>query len=534
MQSDTRLPNRRGWMRTFEAHFSRNLQNALLAAAVVLVVAVVALSTGISRENDELARENSYQMVEGGLTGLEDRLLSLTRDYAFWDEFYEAILSKDVDWMYPNVASQEGTESDITIMIEPHDRADFGWRSDIESEAPIAGLVPPETLELLHEQLDAVPVTDRNAYSTFAWLDEDLWLLSMSRVVPWEGIAPDTPDAAIPRLVMGKILTPELLAEIGAPFLIHDLELTTPSAAEDARFALRDARGKVLSYVTWTPPRPGNRVLAKLAPPIAGATLLTVMVMVFAAYHIVGSARRLESALIESQEANRAKAEFLSTVSHELRTPVTAIKGSLDLIASGAVGPTSEEVGELADVAKGNSDRLASLIEDLLEIQKIDAGKMDYTFEPIRVGDVVERAIRMTRPIADNFQVEIRASDAGKDLYVQADQTRLEQVITNILSNAIKFSHAGGEVLVDVEPTASGVRVSVTDHGVGIPGNARDKVFAPFSRIDSSDTRETGGTGLGLSIAQRIMEAHRGLIDFQSKEGAGSTFFIELNRAAPA
>jgi signal transduction histidine kinase len=162
----------------------------------------------------------------------------------------------------------------------------------------------------------------------------------------------------------------------------------------------------------------------------------------------------------------------------------------------------------------------------------MEAGKLDYHFEPIQVRHAVERAIQTTRPIAGNFQVKIKASDAGKDLYVHADQTRLEQVITNILSNAIKFSHPGGEVLVEVQDTPSGVRVSVTDHGVGIPSGARDKVFAPFSQIDSSDTRKSGGSGLGLNIAKRIMDAHRGLIDYQSKEGSGSTFFIELDQAA--
>lgn len=535
MQNYTCAATTQGWMRGFEAHFSRNLQNSLVTIAVVLVATVVGLSLWITQETDRLAHSNSHQMVEGGLEGLQERLLSLTRDYAFWTEFYDAILEKDQDWLYSNVASKEGTEAEISIIIEPNGTSDFGWRSDIEDVAPITGIIRPETLALLHDQLDQVPVTDRNAYSTFARLGGDIWVLAMARVVPWEGIAPETPDTAIPRLVMGKVLTPELLSALGAPFLIHDLELTSQGFNKKTSFALRDATGKVLGYATWSPPRSGRSVLSKIGPPLASVTVVTVALLVFAAWHIIGSARRLERALVDAQDASRAKSEFLSTVSHELRTPVTSIKGSLDLIASGALGTPTEKIARLTTVAKENSDRLAALIEDLLEIQKLETGRLDNHFEPIKVRQAVERAIKLTAPLAGNFQVKIKASDTGNDLYVRADQTRLEQVITNILSNAIKFSHEGGEVLVDVQATEAGVRVSVTDHGVGIPSGARDKVFAPFSQIDSSDTRKVGGTGLGLNIAKRIMEAHSGLINYQSKEGTGSTFFIELDRvAAPA
>lgn len=514
-----------------DAHFTRKLKSALLAAAVVLAAAIAGLAVGISKGHDQLAHDTSQRMVEGAFKGLEDRVLSLTRDHALRDGFHHAILAKDEDWIFANAAARDGTEADISIIVDPHGRVDFGWRSDTETRAPRAGLVPPETMALLHEQLDATPVTAREAHGSLARIGDEIWQLGMSRVVPWEGIAPDTPDSAIPRLVMGKRLSPELLAGIGAPFLIHDLALGAQRVPGQASFALRDARGEILGHVSWTAPRPGWRVLANIGAPVAVVTLVTVFILIVAAFHIVGSAARLERALIRAREANRAKARFLATVSHELRTPVTSIIGALDLIGSGALADSPRKTSDIVAIAKTNSKRLAALIEDLLQIQKMESGTFDYQFEPVQLGPAIERAIRLTRPIADHAGVGIVAPGTGTEFCVRADPSRLEQVFTNILSNAVKFSHPGGEVRVDIAPTPAGVRISVTDHGVGIPAGARDEVFAPFGQVDSSDTRNAGGTGLGLNIAKRIIEAHRGVIDYRSEAGVGTTIFIELARA---
>ncbi len=532
MTKHARLANTRGWIKGLQKPLSENIRNALVAVTFALVATIVGLSLWISNEHDRLALNSSHQMVEGALAGLVQRLESRTSDDAFSTEFYAAILEDNREWIYSNVAAVEGKASDISVVITPGGRPDFGWRSDIEDPAPITGLIPQGTLALLNAELDGSPVGDRIARSIYTQIGGDIWLLSMARVVPWEGVAPDTPDSAIPRLVLGKALSPDLLATLGAPFLVDDLRLGSRRVEGMASLGLRDPTGKVLGYVTWSPPRPAQSVHAQIGPPLATVTGLTVILLGIAASHIVGSARRLEDALIRAKGANRAKSQFLATVSHELRTPVTSIKGSLDLITSGALGDAPKKYTDIAGIAKTNTDRLAALIEDLLEIQKMETGNLDYHFGTVRVSKAVERAIRLTRPIAGDSQVKINTSYAGEDLYVCGDQSRLEQVITNVLSNAIKFSHPGGEVLVEVHETSAGVRVSVTDHGVGIPAAVGDTVFAPFGQVDSSDTRAAGGTGLGLHIAKRIMDAHHGVIDYRSVEGVGSTFFIELDRVA--
>ena len=518
-----------------EIRFTRKLKSALLAAAVVLAAAIAGLAIGLTKGQDRLALDASHLMVDGAFNALENQMQVFVREHAFRDETYEATRSGNTAWLFENIAPRAGSLSDLAVIVEPGQQVDYGWQLDGEARAASPGLVPPPVLAQLHEGLDALPVTSRAAFSTYARIGDGVWLLVISRVAPRDGIAPGTPDPAIPRLVIGKRLSPAALQQISAPFLRDGLRLSETSAVGEARHVLRDARGTVLSYATWTAPRPGWHVLASIGAPVALITLVTIFVLVVAAFHIVGSARRLESALVRAQKANRAKSDFVATVSHELRTPVTSIIGSLDLIASGALAKTPGKEAEILGIARSNSRRLAALIEDLLQIQKMETGKLDYRFEAIPVGAVVERAVQLTRPIAGNAGVEIHLPATIPLLHVRADQSRLEQVLTNILSNAIKFSHPGGDVRIAVEDTPAGVRVSVIDHGLGIPDGARTRVFAPFGQIDSSDTRSAGGTGLGLNIAQRIVAAHHGVIDYHGTPGGGTTFYVELPRvSAPA
>ncbi|MCB1358098.1 MAG: hypothetical protein KDK53_16960 [Maritimibacter sp.] len=545
----------RGGLAGQKINFTRNLKSALLATAVVLAAAIAGLAIGITNGQDRLALDASHRMVEGAFKGLADRTEILTREHAFRDETYRAVQTGDEEWIYANLAARAGTVHELSVIVEPAsrggfdqdrfgpadvgqergERADFGWRADVATRAPTPGLIPPAVLAGLDDQLDTVPATARAAASSYAWIDGELWLLAISRIGPRDHIAPDVADATMPRLVMGKRLSPELLDRIGAPFLVSGLKVTPDAAPGGIGVALRDAGGTVLGHATWAAPTPGWRVFAAIGAPAALVTAVTIFVLVVAANHLVESAGRLENALVRARQANRAKSDFVATVSHELRTPVTSIMGSLDLIASGALSGSPEKAAEIVDIARTNSRRLATLIEDLLQIQKMETGNLDYHFEPVAIGTAVEQAIRLTRPIAGNTGIEIKTPAPLPPLHVRADQSRLEQVITNILSNAVKFSHPGSEILVDVIERPSGVRVSVADHGIGIPDGARDRVFAPFGQIDSSDTRSAGGTGLGLNIAKRIMEAHRGLIDYRATPGGGTTFYIELPRApAPA
>ena len=220
----------------------------------------------------------------------------------------------------------------------------------------------------------------------------------------------------------------------------------------------------------------------------------------------------------------------MAVVSHELRTPLTSIKGSLDLVNSGMLGPMPEKAQSILKIAGKNSERLAALINDILDLQKIEAGEVDYRFAPVDVRDLVLDAVDSNRGYANTLKRKIHADVDGREpLLIRADEKRLMQVMANVISNALKFSHEGGLVTVAFSRIGSKVRITVEDSGVGIPENSKDKVFGKFTQVDSTDVREVGGTGLGMNISKKIVEDHGGVIDYTSTPGEGTTFFIDLD-----
>jgi len=233
--------------------------------------------------------------------------------------------------------------------------------------------------------------------------------------------------------------------------------------------------------------------------------------------------------ITERKQMDKMKNEFISTVSHELRTPLTSIRGSLGLLSSGTVGELPESANDMLKIASNNTERLLLLINDILDIQKIESGKMSFKFESIDLPSFIEQAITDHAEYGKQHGVTFVFENVLEGVRVFADKDRLMQVMGNLLSNAAKFSNDGDNVEISVASHQSDrLRISVTDYGAGIPEEFQPKLFDRFTQSDSSDTRTKGGTGLGLSIVKVIIEKHGGLIDFISKEGIGSTFYIEL------
>src|SRR5690606_36162504 len=193
------------------------------------------------------------------------------------------------------------------------------------------------------------------------------------------------------------------------------------------------------------------------------------------------------------------KTEFISTVSHELRTPLTAIRGALSMLSDGTAGAIPGEARPLLDIALRNSERLVRLINDILDIEKLDAGRIELQLGQMRLGPLVDLALEQIGPYAREYGITVRRMD-GDDATVQTDPDRFAQVMDNLLSNAIKHSPAGGEVRVGVQRQGDSVEVSVSDDGAGIPESFRQRVFERFAQADSSDARRRAGTGLGLAI----------------------------------
>ena len=232
----------------------------------------------------------------------------------------------------------------------------------------------------------------------------------------------------------------------------------------------------------------------------------------------------------ERRAADRAKAEFISTVSHELRTPLTSIKGALGLAASGSLGDMPANAARLLTIADNNCDRLIRLINDILDIEKIESGRMVLTREPLDLRSVVRDACAANASYAHRQKVTF-AQDLGRRRHkaiVRADRDRLMQVMDNLLSNAVKFSEPEGQVEVLLRQDGAEVALRVTDHGAGIAASERERIFEKFTQGDSSDTRKRGGTGLGLAIARQIVEELGGRITVDSEVGRGTSFEVRL------
>lgn len=233
--------------------------------------------------------------------------------------------------------------------------------------------------------------------------------------------------------------------------------------------------------------------------------------------------------ITERRYVDKMKNEFISTVSHELRTPLTSIRGSLGLISGGAVGEMPEAATEMLNIANSNTERLLLLINDILDIQKIESGQLAFRFRNIPLISFLEKAIKENAAYGLEHGVEFVFSKKMLDANIFADEDRMMQVMANLLSNAAKFSPEGEKVVISAARHHNNcVRISVTDHGSGIPEDFQPQLFDKFTQSDSSDSRQKGGTGLGLSITKLIAEKHGGQIDFISRVGVGSTFFVEL------
>ena len=232
----------------------------------------------------------------------------------------------------------------------------------------------------------------------------------------------------------------------------------------------------------------------------------------------------------EADKANHAKSEFLSVMSHELRTPLTSIKGAVGLLVDGKKIELPEKARTMLDIANQNCDRLALLINDILDIEKLLAGKLILNTDRVVIADLLKKATTANQGYADKYGVSFSIDSTERDdCTVIADENRLMQVLSNLLSNAIKYSPEGGDVRITAECGTNKVIISVNDQGKGVPAEFRSHIFKRFSQADSSDTREKGGSGLGLAIAKGIIEQHGGKIGFTSIPGKGATFYFELD-----
>ena len=242
--------------------------------------------------------------------------------------------------------------------------------------------------------------------------------------------------------------------------------------------------------------------------------------------------RLLEKEMEKLREVDRLKSDFVSHVSHELRTPLTAIKGSIDNMLDGLTGDLNEKQARYLQRMKGNTEHLVRLIEDILDLSRIEAGQIALNPKPLQLARLIAEVCDSLRPLAAGRKIELTAATPA-DLGLTADRDRLTQVLLNLAGNALKFTPEGGRVSVSAEPSGASVRIAVRDTGPGIDPRETAQIFQRFFRGSTAARERAEGTGLGLAIAKSLVELHGGTIAVESVLGAGTTFTVDLPAAGP-
>lgn len=235
--------------------------------------------------------------------------------------------------------------------------------------------------------------------------------------------------------------------------------------------------------------------------------------------------------ITERARLEKSKSEFVSTVSHELRTPLTSIRGALGLVMGGVVGELEGPSKELLTIANSNAEQLASLIDDILDFEKLQSETMEFHMERFDLSELVRKGIEINKSYAEQFDVQFKMGEVAPKLEVIGDKIRINQVLANLLSNAAKFSPTGEMVDVSVRQDGDWANVCVRDYGLGIAEVFQEHIFERFAQEDGSDVRTKGGTGLGLSICKTIMERHEGEISYETEIGKGTAFHFRLRLA---
>ena len=238
--------------------------------------------------------------------------------------------------------------------------------------------------------------------------------------------------------------------------------------------------------------------------------------------------KQLRNIAIEAKSLSELKSGFVSSVSHELRTPLTSIMGSLGLLKSNIEDPSSEVSKSMLDIAYNNAERLLLLINDILDIEKIESGKMEFNFSKENINNLIKDCINKNNGLANKYQVSFNFTADYELPMISMDKNRIFQVLNNLMSNAAKFEPNGGAIEIESKLKNDKAYISITDHGSGIADDFHDSIFQAFTQADTSNTKGVAGTGLGLSISKTIIEHHNGEINFNSIPNECTCFYFSL------
>jgi signal transduction histidine kinase len=534
----------------------------LLIGALVAIILVLLLFA--AREQNDLAAQASKHLVRGVLAAESDAVENHARDYATWTEAVENLLvSFNAGWVEDNIGSwaYDGLNMDATVVVDGTGAVIYGMA--------VGELLGPAVLERVTGGLQNLIARTQSAAlepgatidsglgsSAYVLLDGAVAIASASPIIYTDGRLPQLGSERPAVLVYVRELDGEMLESLEQRYLLSGLRLAAADARpEGVSVALTAASGTVLGYLVWEPDQPGFATIRPLLVPGAISVLVVAFLLWLVVRHAQRTVRDLEASHRTLQEltvslaaardraelqtkveadlrdkavaASRAKSEFLALVSHELRTPLNAILGFSETIATQAFGRAATDRYEdyARDIHESGS-HLLSIINDILDLSKVEAGRYELHEEEIALGDILSRCAALLRERADQRQLSLTCS--GSDIRLCADARALKQIVFNLLSNAIKFTDPGGKIELTASIGADGPQIGVSDTGIGMSEEDLARARQPFGQAASSFTRSVGGTGLGLNVTQSLIALHGGRLEIRSAPGEGTVAVIHL------
>jgi len=531
----------------------------IVALAVLILAVVLAGGAGLmtyaamSADRAQLVEER--ELMTHRVDSALNRLGFLVTAVSVWDEGYDKLGGAiDADWADNHVGrlSAENRIHEITVVLDGRDQPIYGWRGDgrftgpdldafRQASAPLIAQIRQEEAVNRHLTHVASPIGRKAALvqTGLVVVAGQPYMVAASMIAP--GTRPP-PRSAYPAHIMvgAQKLDAAVVGYMGEDLRLKNLHLDFGRGeAEDARIPLVDLNGFVAAHMTWTPKRPGMEVFRHAAPAFAIAFLILLGAGFALAARISailrelaagdGALARTMSELVRARDqadaASIAKSQFLANMSHEIRTPLNGILGMAQVMAREDLSRAQED---RLNVIRDSGQTLLAVLNDVLDISKIEAGRMEIDNHEFDLAEAMDAACAAFSSLAAQKDVDLKMNIAPEAQGVWwGDGARLRQVIANLVSNAVKFT-AEGEVAVDVTPCAFGLRFTVRDSGIGIPAERLNDLFQKFSQVDASTTRRFGGTGLGLAISRELVELMGGHMAVTSEAGEGSTFTFDL------
>jgi len=540
----------------------RTLAPILLLFAAFLAVATALLIYTAERQN-RLAHGAERHLARSALLGVRNGVLDFAQDYAFWNATVENVVQNyDPEWADENIGQWaiDGLNMDGAAVFGAGNRIIHTASRHGDGRA-FAQPYPPAVIAMI-ERVRAdpgTPGTPQKPVHTYFRDAHGVHLAGAAAII-WEDARPPAQDdGTLAVLVYFRTLSEARLAALSADFLLADLRLAPANAATVAGLPLTDVTGATVGQLTWAAARPGWQMLQSLAGPLSGAFLVMAVLLACAvrgamraqtaldayqnrletnarelarardtaeqqAAQLSDQAHDLRAARDRAHEASRAKSEFLATMSHELRTPLNSIMGFAEAIRLGYA--KGERSREYAAHIQGSGEHLLSLLNDILDLSKIEARRYELEEEWVDLAALVDQAFELVQGRAQERAV--RLSHAVDPIPVYADARALKQVLINLVGNAIKFAPQNSAVDVRTERLDAGLRLGVRDEGPGMSAAELAEAGRMFGQGRPQGDQPEPGTGLGLNICRALLDLHGGDLSFQTAPGAGTTAVIWL------